>query len=176
MKISLVAVLLLALAALFYLLSQSKNRQSGLPKGKVVYADNDQWQAVPSPLYDPQLKLTGKPDYVVALRDGTQVPVEVKSGTAPREPYQSHLMQLAAYCWLVERNTGSRPPYGLLHYKDKTYQVEYTEELETELVELIDEIRQAEACPDGPGRSHQEAIRCRRCGYRNSCDESMLRY
>ncbi|MFZ3070417.1 MAG: Dna2/Cas4 domain-containing protein [Anaerolineaceae bacterium] len=166
-------VVLLFLAFLFFFLSGRKKRQSGMPQGKVVYADNDQWQTLPAPLYDPQLRLTGKPDYIVALKDRSQVPVEVKTGLAPSRPYDSHIMQLAAYCWLIEQTSGSRPPYGLLHYSDKTFQVEYTPGLESGLVKLVAEIRRAETCPDGPARSHQEAARCRRCGYRNSCDERL---
>ena len=104
--------LLVLAAAVLFLWSARKRRQTGLPTGKIVYADTDAWQKLPAPLYDPSLRLTGKPDYVVDIGGGVRVPVEVKSAPAPAEPYDSHVMQLAAYCLLLERSSGKRPPYG----------------------------------------------------------------
>ena len=53
------------------------------------------------PLYASGANLAGKPDYLVR-RWRYVLPVEVKSGPAPAEPYRSHVLQLAAYCLLVE--------------------------------------------------------------------------
>jgi len=78
----LLILLLVLLAAFLFIWSEQQKRRTGLPQGKVIYADSDQWQAVTQPLYDPQLKLTGKPDYIVRLPSGMQVPVEVKSTPA----------------------------------------------------------------------------------------------
>ncbi len=167
-------ILLLALLATFLLLlSKQKERQAGLPRGKVVYADTNQWQAVPAPLYDPLLKLTGKPDYIVRLPDGMQVPIEVKSMQVPEQPYANHIMQLAAYRLLLERTSGERPPYGLLRYREQTFQIDYTPELEQALLALIAEMRQAERQNRELGRSHAEAGHCRGCGYREICDQKL---
>lgn len=166
-------LLLLILAALFYFWSRAKSRQSGLPLGRVVYTDTDLWQELPSPLYDPQLHLTGKPDYVVHIKDGALVPVEVKSTPAPQQPYDSHIMQLGAYCWLLKQTEGTRPPFGLLRYRDKTFQIDYTDQLESQLVNLVRTIRQAEAKLDGPNPSHHDPTRCRKCGYRHICDRAV---
>jgi CRISPR-associated exonuclease Cas4 len=166
-------ILLLLASALLFLWSARKHRQTGLPTGKIVYADTDAWQALPAPLFDPTLRLTGKPDYAVDIGSGVRVPVEVKSAPAPIAPYDSHVMQLAAYCLLLERETGRRPPYGLLRYRDKTFQVEYTPALEESLLSLIASIRAAEKCPDGPDRSHAQAARCRACGYRQHCTQAL---
>jgi CRISPR-associated exonuclease Cas4 len=166
----LIILLLALLAALLFIWSEQQKRSTGLPQGKIIYADSDQWQAVPKPLYDPQLKLTGKPDYILRLRDGVQVPVEVKSTPAPTQPYANHVMQLAAYCLLLERTSGQRPPYGLLRYREQTFQVDYTPELEQALLALVEEIRDVERQGRTPTRSHAEAGRCRRCSYREICD------
>lgn len=167
--------LLLILAALVLLLIASRLfAKSGLPKGKVVYADTDQWQRVPEPLYDPQLNLVGKPDYVVALKDGSLVPVEVKSMNAPQTPYDSHVIQLAAYGYLLEATRDKKPAYGLLKYADKTFQVDFPPELESELVWLIGEVRSAEALREAPPRSHEEPARCRGCGYRENCEDRLV--
>ena len=158
--------LLIFAAALLFFLSARKRRQTGLPTGRIVYADTDAWQKLPAPLFDPELRLTGKPDYAVDIGKGVRVPVEVKSAPAPAEPYDSHVMQLAAYCLLLERETNQRPPYGLLRYRDRTFQVDYTPALEESLLTLLTNIRAAENCPDGPDRFHAQASRRRACGYR----------
>ena len=166
----LLILLLALLAGALFIWAEQQKRRTGLPQGKVIYADSDQWQAVTEPLYDPQLKLTGKPDYILGLREGVLVPVEVKSMPAPAQPYATHIMQLAAYCLLLERTSGQRPPYGLLRYRERTFQVDYTPELEQTLLALIAEMRAAESQGEEPVRSHTEASRCRGCGYREICD------
>ena len=169
----LLILLLALLAGALFIWSEQQKRRTGLPQGKVIYADSDQWQAVTEPLYDPQLKLTGKPDYILRLREGVLVPVEVKSTPAPTQPYANHIMQLAAYCLLLERTSGQRPPYGLLRYRERTFQVDYTPELEQTLLALIAEMRVAESQGEEPMRSHAEASRCRGCGYREICDQRL---
>ena len=56
--------------------------------------------------------LTGRPDELRRLPDGTIVPVEIKSCRSPRNgtPYPSHRFQLLAYCALVEETYGRAPP------------------------------------------------------------------
>ncbi|MDG6970395.1 MAG: hypothetical protein JRN54_04720 [Nitrososphaerota archaeon] len=67
--------------------------------------------------------LVGRPDELRRSPDGRIVPVEVKSSRGPppgRPPYFSHILQLYAYCQIVEGEQGVTPPYGLLIYNDKT--------------------------------------------------------
>ena len=83
-------------------------------------------------MFSRSFHLSGRPDYLVQQgRD--LIPVEVKSGRAPRDgPYSSHILQLAAYCLLVEEAYDRRPPYGLLLYADaadQTYEIDYTSAL-----------------------------------------------
>ena len=162
----------LALAALLLLwLGSRQQRSSGLPAGRVLYSDPKLVGAPEKPLFDADAMLTGKPDYLVEDK-GALIPVEVKSGWAPPAPREGHLYQLAAYCLLVERTTGVRPPYGLIHYRNRTFAVDYTPELEARLTALLTEIhrqeRQAEV-----HRSHDEPSRCAACGYRSICDEKL---
>jgi len=74
---------------------------------------------------------------------------------------------------LLERESGQRPPYGLLRYREKTFQVDYTSELEQALRALISEIREVERQGEAPSRSHVEASRCRSCGYRDICEQRL---
>jgi CRISPR-associated exonuclease Cas4 len=98
--------------------------------------------------------------------------VEVKSGRAPQSPYDSHIYQLAAYCLLVEKGMGSRPPYGIIHYEDRDFAVDYTNDLENALLDVLAEMRRDEHRAE-VGRSHESAARCARCGFRNVCEERL---
>ncbi|MCL4562286.1 MAG: CRISPR-associated protein Cas4 [Chloroflexi bacterium] len=165
------AILLLA-AALALLWKARKQRQAaGLPGGRVIYADPKLWGPVEEPLYDPALGLAGKPDYLVE-QGGKIIPVEVKTGRTPAVPHDAHIFQVAAYCMLVERVLGNRPKYGILHYPDRTYAVDYTDELEEALLDLMAEMRRQERRGEA-GRSHEEWGRCKGCGYRSICDERL---
>lgn len=159
------------IAVLVFWLAARQRRSAGLPAGKIIYADTSKWGKVQKPLYDSRLGLTGRPDYLVE-QDGLVIPVEVKSSAAPAAPYDSHIYQLAAYCLLVQATTGKRPPYGILKYRNRTFSVDFTPELEAELLMLLQDIRVMEKRANVP-RSHDEPGRCRRCGFRAVCPERL---
>jgi CRISPR-associated exonuclease Cas4 len=146
-------------------------RATGLPGGRIVYADTGGWRAPDSPLFSAHYGLTGKPDYLVQTRAGL-IPVEVKSGSAPPQPYPSHVLQLAAYCLLVEEAEGRAPGHGLIKYADALFQVDYTPALRRELLATLDAMRQAHSRGE-PARSHDEPRRCAGCGYRPLCDQAL---
>jgi CRISPR-associated exonuclease Cas4 len=81
-------------------------------------------------------------------------------------------LQLAAYCLLVEENFGVRPPYGILQYKDQAFAIDYTGDLEADLLDVLDEMRAARDDPD-PEPGHDERQRCAACGVRQACDRRM---
>jgi CRISPR-associated exonuclease Cas4 len=164
-------VALLAIALIFFWLSSRTRRSAGLPGGRIIYTDTRAWGAVEKPLYDRALGLTGKPDYLVET-NGQIIPVEVKSGRAPDAPYDSHIYQVAAYCILVERELGSRPPYGIIHYEDRDFAVDYTHDLENAVLDVLAEMRRDERREE-VARSHTLPARCVKCGYRNVCDEKI---
>jgi CRISPR-associated exonuclease Cas4 len=167
----LLALLLAALALYLFWQSARQRREAGIPAGRVIYSDTRAWGKVEKPFYDSLTGLTGRPDYLIE-QNGFWIPVEVKSGYAPSSPHEGHLYQLAAYCLLVERASGKRPPYGILHYRNRTYAIDYTADLEAGLLDLLAEMRQQERRDDIP-RSHAEPARCARCGYRSICDQKI---
>jgi CRISPR-associated exonuclease Cas4 len=120
--------------------------------------------------------LTGKPDYLV--ENGKQIiPIEVKTSKIPDAPYDSHIYQLAAYCLLVQKVYGTRPPYGILHYSDaaqrtRTFKVDYTQAMEQSVRELIAEMRRQEKRQE-VARSHENIRRCTACGFRSVCDHRL---
>lgn len=168
------SVALLGLAALLMRRVRRGQQQSGLPQGRLVYADTGRWSEVARPYFSARYRLTGKPDYLVDTEDGL-VPVEVKRTAAPAggRAYESHVMQLAAYCLLVEEAHGQPPPHGLIHYANATVQIEYGEDLRQRLLATLEEMRLARRRPD-VRRSHDEPARCQACGVRHACGQDSL--
>lgn len=166
------ALIILLLALVFFWQSNRQRREAGLPGGRVIYSDTDGWGKVERPLYYRPLRLSGKPDYLVR-RNGAVIPVEVKTGSTPESPYDSHIFQLASYCLLVEKTYGKRPPYGIIHYNERDFAVDYTPELEIALMELLADMRREER-KDNVDRSHEQSGRCIGCGYRNICNQSLV--
>ncbi len=163
--------ILIFLALILFGISRLLAKRTGIPDGRIIYSDPGVWKKTLKPLYDAGIGLTGRPDYLIKKGDRI-IPAEVKSSWAPRSPYDSHILQLAAYCVLVESTYGRRPPYGLLRYKNRTFKIKFTSDLEERVLEKIDVIRKQKNKEDAP-RSHNQLNRCARCGYRNICDQRL---
>lgn len=168
-----VGIALAFCAVLVWIWAKAKKEAAALPPGEVIYSDDGTWYRQHEALYSRDLKLVGRPDYLVQGHDGEIVPVEIKSTDAPSEPHEGHLLQLAAYCLLVEDEFGSRPTHGILQYRDKAFGVEYTAELEEDLLDLIAEMREA-LFEEELDRDHDEWRRCAHCGMRAYCDQRMV--
>lgn len=167
-------VVLLALGLLW--ISTRQRKASGLPGGRLIYSDTDRWSAAEKPLYAPALGLTGKPDYLVE-QDGQLIPVEVKTSSPRRGPYDAHIYQLAAYCLLVTQVYGKRPKYGIIHYKGKnqpgqTYAIDFTADLEAAVLNTLQEM-QGISLRKEVNRSHDNPSRCAHCGYHHTCDQAL---
>jgi CRISPR-associated exonuclease Cas4 len=166
-------VIVIAIVALAMLIRSSRLwRQSRLPKGKIVYEDAS--GLAKEPLYSKRLDLSGKPDYLLKDQDGSLIPVEVKSGYAPRDdqPYDSHLLQLAAYFFLIEEVLQCRAPYGLIRYRNHDLQVANTDELRKKLMDTIAQMRTFLVRGEAH-RHHDQAHRCAKCSLANACDERL---
>lgn len=172
-----VALLVLGLAlAIMALVAMWRGRRlwqdAGMPQGSVIFSDTGDWYAQEEPLLAHDLKLVGKPDYLVQQVDGLIIPVEVKSKTAPPQPHESHVLQLAAYCLLVQRNYGVRPTHGILQYSDRAFSVDFTYELEETILDLLAELRGGMLQPQ-LHRDHHNPGKCRHCGFREVCDQRL---
>ena len=170
--LALLALFLALLALAAWLWARRLRRQTGLPFGRLLYADTGAWRRPERPLFSARYQLTGKPDYL--LEDSGQViPVEVKSSPCPSIPYPSHQLQLAAYCLLVEDTYSQAPPYGVLKYRDGTATVNYTPALRAELLATLQAMRRDFEARQ-VSRSHENPARCRACGFRSHCDEALM--
>ncbi len=161
------ALLLLALVALTGALRL--RAATGLPWAPVVYRDTNA-HSPERPLVARRIGLVGKPDYLIERR-GHLIPVEVKPGRNAARPYESDLMQLAAYCLLIEETTGVAPPYGLLRYADRTFRLSYTPRVREATLALIAEMRAA--LDNECDRSHDDPARCHGCGFFAMCDQAL---
>jgi CRISPR-associated exonuclease Cas4 len=118
--------------------------------------------------------LTGKPDLILQ-QNGTTIPVLVKKGQAHTAPHESHLAQILAYCLLVQETIGHPPPYGIIRYDNRTFEVDYDEEAYHMLLDVLAEMHEQRAhfglkLP----RSHSIDQRCYACRHHKNCDQSLI--
>ena len=138
----------------------ARRREEAL--GSLVAIDAGQ----PTVLRSYRFRIQGRPDALRQLSDGRWVPVEVKSRTSPsRGPTRSHLVQVWAYCLLVEEATGRPPPFGVLRYTDQEFRVRWDAEARRELLGL-----RAELLRPYDGRATPSPSRCARCAWVMVCD------
>lgn len=172
MPIQVIALALLVIGALLWTWSRRMRAAAGMPPGRIVSADTSRWLPTARPLFSRAHQLTGKPDYVIREGGGV-IPVEVKSARAPADgPRPGHVLQLAAYCLLVNETEGRRPPRGLLKYQDAVFEIQYTPDLERAVLDALKAMRR-DLSGQRARRTHTDRARCASCGYRHACDERL---
>ncbi len=139
-----------------------------MPEGRLVYVD-DQDSAV---LICHELGLAGKPD-AVWLNASWYVPEERKSTilASGRAPFDNHVVQLAAYCYLVAKQYGPVQA-GVISYANIRHTIPYNDAQYQRLVRTINRIRKLEAASE-VHRSHQSAAKCRGCVAASMCVEAL---
>ena len=163
--------LLLGVAFLLIAAAVAMRRSTGLPWRRVRYRDTQAWRRAERPLVAHRYGLVGRPDYLIQAGDSV-IPVEVKPSRRANEPYASDLMQLAAYCLLVEETMGARPPYGVLRYAEATFHAPFSDRLRDQLLATLNEMRLAER-NRASNRSHRQPARCSGCGFVRKCDQAL---
>jgi CRISPR-associated exonuclease Cas4 len=136
-------------------------------RGKIEYIDMDSAKLFKSEKYG----LSGRPDYIIKVNDKI-IPVEEKTGRTPRGPLFSHILQIAAYCLLIEDSTGKLPPYGIVKYPQHEHEIEYNEDLKKVLLEKLDEMRAIMKTGDAH-RNHERPGKCKNCSRREVCPERL---
>ena len=137
-------------------------------KGNIEYIDMAGSKSFKSEKYG----LIGRPDYAIKV-DDRLIPVEEKKGRTPKGPLFSHILQIAAYCLLIEESTGKAPPYGLLKYPEQQHEVEYNDDLKRILLEKLEEIRNAMAAGEAH-RNHNRPGKCKTCSRNDACPERII--
>jgi CRISPR-associated exonuclease Cas4 len=150
---------LLAAVALRLLSDRRRDRAAGA----LVAID----AGAPMTLRSERYRIAGRPDELRRLPDGRLLPIELKSrASPPAGPPRSHLVQVWAYCLLVEETTGRAPPYGLVRYSDGgEFRIAWDRAARAELLALRAEL-------DRPydGRATPSRAKCARCRWAPGCD------
>jgi len=172
-ELILIFVLILALYFIFKSMSIDRDIKSirekwGIPEEKIIYTDLDR---PAEPLFSEDLRLVGKPDYIVKVKN-RYVPIEIKL-TDTTKPFVNHIFQLATYCLLLEYIYNMKVPYGVLIYNDgRQHKILFDEDLRLELDNLFKEIRK-NIGNDTVERNHNFPRRCISCPLRNNCDQKI---
>jgi len=114
--------------------------------------------------------IRGKPDYIIE-KDGEYIPVEKKTGRTPKGPLFSHIMQLIAYCMLVEETFG-KVEYGILEYDERKYFINYDERLKNTVIKLRENLVK-DLKRGGAHRNHNREGKCMNCSRRDICPERL---
>lgn len=171
----LLIILFLFLLA-FLLIFKSKNtsieienmkKDHLIPDGKIIYTDLDK---PARNLFSKELNLVGKPDYIVK-RGGAYIPVEIKT-TKTDKPFKNHILQLAAYWFLLEKEYKREVPYGIIDYKGQQYVIPFNEDLKNELEKMIKEMRNG-LRNNKVQRNHNFIKRCSFCSFKDICNQKI---
>lgn len=132
--------------------------------GRLVFADDPRFTGR---LVSERLRLVGRPDEVRRRTDGRLVPVEWKSrASRPHDPPDSHSVQVAAYCLLLEEGAGISPPYGVVRYSDGAeFRVAWDAEARATVLDLLGQLRSPY-----DGRADPTPRKCAGCRWAPGCD------
>jgi CRISPR-associated exonuclease Cas4 len=130
------ALMFALLGLVLVVLSLRGRKRRGLGSGETVALDN-------VTLFSERLKLVGRPDRIVRQRE-TVIPEEWKPTAKRVSP--GHRLQIGAYLILVEEEFGVRPPFGVVIIAGgKRVQVENTEQLRSQVLDVAERIREHRA-------------------------------
>ncbi|RLF37249.1 MAG: CRISPR-associated protein Cas4 [Thermoplasmata archaeon] len=168
-------VIFFTLSIMFILISKSMQRRvrkmknnHGIVKGEIIYTDLNK---PAKSFFSKKYRITGKPDYIV-VKDEKCLPVELKTGGYTK-PQWNHILQLAAYCQLLEENYGGFVPYGILVYNNQfQYKIPFNPRVRFELENTINEMRHLIKTGE-IYVNHDDPGRCKNCSMREYCNVSI---
>src|SRR5215472_2607579 len=147
-------------------LIDERRRVLGLPSGDLVYEDTDGQGEI---LYSDQVPLIGKPDYIIQLTNGQLVPIELKlSVQNATTPQSNHIMQMAAYCLILEDYSEVPPTHGIVRYANGDFTIDYTPTLRKKVIRLLTEMRNCNE-KQRPQLVRQKVTKCRACTFQPIC-------
>ena len=170
--VEVLALVLLIGASLALYLSLTSNRkaermrQEHAINGEIKYVDKGKPRMLRSERYG----LLGRPDYILAV-DGEMVPVEMKSGRTPRGPLFSHILQVGAYCLMLQEE-GATVSHGILRYGDIEHEIEFDPELKELVTSKVAEMRGLQQTGE-VHRNHHRPGKCLSCSRRGMCPERL---
>jgi CRISPR-associated exonuclease Cas4 len=173
--LALLVVVLVVVALIVIIQRRRRRRPPPLPPTQTLYqhAIYQDTRATPGILLSARsIPLRGKPD--ILIREGhTIIPLELKTGRTPTTPYPGHVLQVLAYCLLVDEHYHVRPTHGIIRYRARDVMVPYTAEEEQRVRALVREMLDAKRGGIEQHRSHRQPRRCAACGFRDRCLEAL---
>ena len=161
------AVALFVYAARMFFSVREEKESFGIPDGRIMYSDLN----VPAvPLFSKRSRLIGKPDYIVQ-KENHCIPVEIKSGGGTH-PHESQVLQLAAYCQILEETSEVFVPEGILVYNNVLYTIPFDPKMRFEL-EFIMKTMRASLQNGIVQRNHQDLARCNHCSMKRYCTNAL---
>jgi CRISPR-associated exonuclease Cas4 len=115
--------------------------------------------------------VVGRPDYLVEER-GKIAPVELKPSRESNTPWLRDVVQLAAYCLLLEETEPRFAGYGYLRYAHRTFRIDFTDRVRAELLRTIADMR-ADLAAEDVAPNHHDPRRCARCMLVRVCGRSV---
>jgi CRISPR-associated exonuclease Cas4 len=116
--------------------------------------------------------IAGKPDYLIEER-GHIAPVELKPSRESDSPWLRDVVQLAAYCLLLEETEPRFAGYGYLRYANRTFRIDFTDRVRGELLRTIADMR-ADLTADDVPPNHHDPRRCARCMLVRACGRALV--
>ncbi len=149
----------------------SKLKSAQAISGSIAYADQDTSEHDSKLLVSKEYPLRGRPDLIVE-KDGALIPYEIKTGRTPRGPLFSHILQLGSYLLLIEESSGNSPPYGVLRYPEKDFEIKFDPRLKDTVIQKLEEMKTAIASTD-VHRNHNRPNKCFNCSRKTDCPEKL---
>jgi len=130
------------------------------------------WESLPKS--EPEIKIVSETLGLVGVIDQLDenfVPIELKTGKAPRDGvWKEHMVQLGAYMLLLTEHAGKDVNYGFVEYRavNERRKVVMNLFLKDEILELIHRVNslvQQSALPE----KVKEEWKCQQCGIKETC-------
>jgi len=116
--------------------------------------------------------IAGKPDYITE-NNNHLIPVEFKSGNHSY-PLKNHVMQLAAYCQLIEDNYNDFVPFGVIVYNSKSeFKIPFNPKTRYDLENTIKKMRY-DLRTGNISLNHNDPNRCKACSMKKHCDKKII--
>ena len=104
---------------------------------RILYSDQRNNAKV---LFSAKYNLQGKPDYILEDEALNLIPVEIKSVSLKR-PDPGHVLQLAAYCLLIEEALHRSVRYGVIEYANRSFKIPWNNKLRYKLLSALTQMQ-----------------------------------
>ena len=162
------AIVLLIAASVLKRVARAKQRRWQMPEGEVISVD-DEDDVI---LTCHKLQLVGRID--VIRRDGKwHIPEERKKKILKgNRPWDEDVLQLFAYCYLLNENLRPAPKGILIYQNGPRFDLEFSLEERNRLMQVLHRIKSLHNARD-VNRSHNSPAKCASCKAQRICFQSL---